>query len=76
MSKETRNIIIVAIVALLVGYIAGGVMQTGCCPITGKVISKERAAACEKAKACATSCEVKEAGNATDAEAKPADASN
>ena len=56
MSKETRNLVIVAVIALLLGYVAGGVMQTGRCPLTGMVICKDRAAVCDKAKACAASC--------------------
>lgn len=82
MSKETRNIVIAAVVALIIGYVAGSAMQTGRCPLTGMVICKDRAAACEKAKACATSCEEKE-GEKTPAteeakseEAKPADAAH
>lgn len=59
MSKETRNMVIAVIIALVIGYVAGGVKQTGRCPITGMVICKEQAAACDKMKACAE----KEAGD-------------
>ena len=61
MNKETRNIVIGVIVALVVGYSVGSASQTGRCPITGIVVCKERAAACDKMKACATECEAKEA---------------
>ena len=54
MTKEVRNLIIVAIASLVIGYIAGGVMQTGHCPISGNVLSKDRAAAYDKMKACCT----------------------
>ncbi len=58
MQKETRNLIIVTVVALLIGYLAGGVSQTGHCPISGKIVCKERAAAYDKMKACcAATCE-------------------
>lgn len=53
MSKETRNMVIAVLIALVIGYVAGGVMQTGRCPITGMVICKDRAAVCDKMKACA-----------------------
>ena len=72
MNKETRNMIIVAVVALLIGYVAGSAMQTGRCPITGMVICKDRAAACDKMKACASSCEEKE-GAKTTTETKSSD---
>ncbi len=58
MSKETRNIVIAVLIALVIGYVAGGAMQTGRCPISGMVICKDRAAACDKMKACSE----KEAG--------------
>ena len=50
MSKDLRNIIITAVVAGLLGYIAGGAMQTGRCPITGMVLCKQKAAACDRMK--------------------------
>lgn len=52
MSNNVRNIIITAIISLFIGFMVGGISQTGCCPITGKVICKDRAAACEAKKAC------------------------
>ena len=74
MSKETRNLVIVGIIALLVGYIAGGAMQTGRCPITGMVLCKDRAAACDKAKACcAATCSTE--NEAGESPAAAADAS-
>lgn len=60
MTKEVRNLIIVAIASLVIGYIVGGVMQTGHCPLSGKVVCKDRAAAYDKMKACCTqTCESK-----------------
>jgi hypothetical protein len=53
MSKEIRNLVITAVIALFVGYMAGSIMQTGVCPITGMVICKDKAAACDsKKEAC------------------------
>lgn len=46
MTKEIRNIVITAVIALFVGYMIGGITQTGLCPITGTVIWKNRVAAC------------------------------
>lgn len=63
MNKNIRNIIITAVISLAVGFVVGGVYSTGCCPITGKVICKDRVSACEKKAldACKTECEKKEA---------------
>ena len=46
MQKEIRNIVITAVVALFVGYMAGGIIHTGHCPLTGTVIWKDKAEAC------------------------------
>lgn len=46
MTKEIRNIVITAIVALFVGYMVGSIMQTGRCPLTGTVICKGKADSC------------------------------
>ncbi len=61
MSKEVRNIVIAIVLSLVVGYAAGSASQTGRCPFTGTLMCKDRAAACDKAKACAAQCESKEA---------------
>ncbi len=68
MDKNVRNLIIVGIVALLLGYVAGGAMQTGRCPITGIVLLKDRAASCDKTKSsCEKSCDKdKKDANATE----------
>jgi len=50
MSKEIRNLVIAVVVSLFVGYMAGSIMQTGVCPLTGAVICKDKAAACESKK--------------------------
>ena len=76
MSKETRNLIIVGVIALLVGYIAGGAMQTGRCPLTGKIICKDRAAACDKMKACAEACETSKNVEVPGVESAKADGAN
>jgi len=53
MNSNIRNIIITAVLALFIGYMVGGISQTGRCPITGRIICKERAAACcNKEKEC------------------------
>jgi len=70
MSKEIRNLVITAVIALFVGYMAGSIMQTGVCPITGTVICKDTAAACEsKKKECANKSECKKEAPATEAPA-------
>ena len=57
MSKETRNIIIAVVVSLILGFVAGSASVTGRCPITGIVICKDKAAACDRAKECAKKCD-------------------
>ncbi|MSR88780.1 MAG: hypothetical protein EXS67_03895 [Candidatus Margulisbacteria bacterium] len=53
MNKETRNLVIGVGIALVVGFVVGSALQTGRCPISGMVVCKDRAAACDKMKACA-----------------------
>jgi hypothetical protein len=66
MKKETRNGLILAVAILLslaIGYFVGAVMQTGICPITGHVLSEDRAEAMmDRCKAMKQSCEADEEG--------------
>jgi hypothetical protein len=66
MNKNVRNLVIVAVLALIVGYIAGGASQTGHCPITGIVLWKQKAACYDKMKECETSCDTKKEGAEAD----------
>jgi hypothetical protein len=50
MSKVNTKLVVIVVVALVLGYIVGGVVQTGRCPITGMTICKDRAASCDAAK--------------------------
>lgn len=75
MNKQIVTLIIVALVALLVGFIAGGVKANGCCPITGKVICKERAEACKNSCHTEKACHVAEEKEAASSEVKPEAAS-
>ena len=52
MSKEVRNLVIAVVVALFVGYMVGGITQTGRGPLTGKIVCKDKAAACEHKQHC------------------------
>ncbi len=75
MSKEIRNIIIAVVVSLFVGYMVGGITQTGRCPITGTVICKDTAAACDsKKEACheKRSCKKESCDKEKTAETAPA----
>ena len=72
MNKQMITIIITALISLFIGFMAGGISQTGCCPITGKIVCKERAAACGRLK-CDAEKPTAPAASATEApEATPA----